>query len=151
MRSGVPVSRRSTDDGTVLLLVLGLVTLAAILVALVTDVSALYLERRKLVAAADGAALAGAQEVNESRIYTEGLPDTGPVPLNADAAKAAALAYVEDSGINVDAVRVEATPTTVSVFISTHYRLPIASKVTVGTTGSATVAASATARTAVVP
>ena len=134
-----------------LLLILGLVTLAAVLVAVVTDVSALYLERRKLIAAADGAALAGAQKVNESRIYTEGLPDVGPVPLNGDAAKDAALTYIEDSGIDVDLVSVEATATTVSVSISTEYRLPIASRVTVGTSGSATVAASATARTAVVP
>ena len=142
---------RSTEDGTVLLLILGLVTLVALLVAVVTDVSALYLERRQLVAAADGAALAGAQKVNEARVYTEGLPDSGPVPLNADAAEEAALAYVHDAGINVDQVSVEATATTVSVNIAVEYRLPIASKITIGSTGTATVSASATARTAVVP
>jgi uncharacterized membrane protein len=135
----------------VLLLIVGLVTIAAILVAVVTDVSALYLERRQLIAAADGAALAGAQMVNESRVYNEGLPEAGPVPLNADAAEAAALAYVADSGIDVDQVTVQATATTVTVNITSKYRLPIASKATIGGAGTATVAASATARTAVVP
>jgi uncharacterized membrane protein len=144
-------SEQTGDEGTVLLLIVGLVTLAAILVAVVTDVSALYLERRKLVAAADGAALAGAQEVNEARIYTGGLPDAGSVPLDPDAAKAAVLAYVEDSGLDVGQVTVDTTTTTVSVRISSEYRLPIASKVTIGTTGSTTVSATATARTAVVP
>ena len=144
-------SSRSREDGTVLLLILGLVTLVAILVAVVTDVGALYLERRQLVAAADGAALAGAQKVNESRVYAEGLPDSGPVPLNADAAEEAALAYVTHSGIDVDQVTVQAKATTVSVNISAEYQLPIASKITIGSAGTATVSATATARTAVVP
>ncbi|MFL6179884.1 MAG: pilus assembly protein TadG-related protein [Actinomycetes bacterium] len=151
LRGPISTSPRSREEGTVLLLILGLVTLVAVLVAVVTDVSALYLERRQLVAAADGAALAGAQKVNESRVYTEGLPDAGPVPLNADAAEDAALAYVNHAGIDVDEVSVQATATTVSVNMSVEYRLPIASKITIGSTGTATVSASATARTAVVP
>ena len=57
------------DEGTVLLLIIGLVVVAALLIAVVTDVSALYLERRDLISAADGAALAGAQSVDEETIY----------------------------------------------------------------------------------
>jgi uncharacterized membrane protein len=135
----------------VLLLILGLVTLAAILIAVVTDVSALYLERRELVAAADGAALAGAQKVNEARVYSEGLPGSGPVPLDPRAAEDAARAYLAESGVNIQQVTVDATPSTVSVTIAGEYRLPIASRVTVGTSGTTTVSATATARTAVVP
>jgi len=139
------------DDGTVLLLIVGLVTLAALLVSVVTDASALYLERRRLVSAADGAALAGAQKVNESRVYTEGLPATGPVPLDPNAAELAAREYLEASGIALSDVSVHATPTTVSVRVWSRYRLPVASTVTAGGAGSATVSASATARTAIVP
>ena len=140
-----------SDDGTVLLLIIGLVTLATLLVSVVTDVSALYLERRRLVSAADGAALAGAQKVNEARVYSEGLPATGPVPLNPEAAELAAREYLADSGIALSDVSVHATPTTVSVRVWSRYQLPVASTVTAGGAGSATVSASATARTAVVP
>jgi uncharacterized membrane protein len=139
------------DDGTVLLLIIGLVTLAALLVSVVTDASALYLERRRLVSAADGAALAGAQKVNEARVYSEGLPATGPVPLDPSAAESAAREYLANSGIALSEVSVHATPTTVSVRVWSRYQLPVASTVTAGGAGSATVSASATARTAVVP
>jgi hypothetical protein len=139
------------EDGTVLLLILGLVTLAAMLVVLVSDLSALYLERRKLVAAADGAALAGAQQVDEARVYSAGLPRTGPVPLEASAARAAAIAYVVDVGIPVDDVQVRATETTVTVQIATRYRLPISNLISAGVAGATVVDASATARTAVIP
>jgi hypothetical protein len=144
-------SPTASDDGTVLLLIVGLVTLAALLVSVVTDASALYLERRRLVSAADGAALAGAQKVNEARVYSEGLPATGPVPLDPSAAELAAIEYLAESGIALSDVSVHATPTTVSVRVWSRYRLPVASTVTVGGAGSATVSASATARTAVVP
>ena len=139
------------DEGTVLLLIVGLVTLAALLVSVVTDASALYLERRRLMSAADGAALAGAQKVDEARVYSEGLPATGPVPLNPSAAERAAFEYLTASGITLSEVTVHATPTTVSVRIWSRYRLPVASTVTAGGAGSATVSASATARTAIVP
>jgi uncharacterized membrane protein len=139
------------DDGTVLLLILGLVTLAAILVGVVTDVSALYLERRELIAAADGAALAGAQKVNEAKVYNEGLPTSGPVPLDPSAAEDAVRRYLSDAGIDVQQITVDASQSTVSVTIAGQYRLPIASRVTAGASGTTTVSATATARTAVVP
>lgn len=149
-----PQARRRTsadDTGTVLLLILGLVTLAAMLVVLVTDISALYLERRALIAAADGAALAGAQKVDEAQVYRDGLPAIGPVPLDAGAARQAALDYVIDLGINVDDVQVQTTDTTVSVQIATRYRLPASHFLSLGVAGDPLVDASATARTAVMP
>ena len=94
-----PWHRDLEDDGTVLLLIIGLVTIAALLVAVVTDVSALYLERRELVAAVDGAALAGAQAVDEESVYRDGLPASGPVPLNVAAAEQAARDYLADAGV----------------------------------------------------
>lgn len=144
---------RADDEGTVLLLIVGLVTVVGLLVAVVTDVTALYLQRRDLVSAADGAALAGAQAVDEETIYTEGLPTSGPLPLDEGAARSAVDEYLSDAGLAGEAliVRVETTPTTVSVSVSTTYDLPVANTATLGVTGSAQVSASATARTAILP
>ena len=136
-----------------LLLILGLVVVAALLVAVVTDVSALYLERRELVAAADGAALAGAQAVDEAWVYRNGLPPSGPVPLDATAAERAARDYLADAGVLGPRtnVTISSSPTSVSVAIVTRIELPVASSVTAGTSGTAAVSASAMARTAVIP
>lgn len=153
MKAPLRMVVKRTDEGTVLLLILGLVVVAAMLVAVVTDVSALYLQRRELVAAADGAALAGAQAVDEESIYLHGLPATGPVPLDQAAAEVAVRDYLTETGIlegRLD-VRITTTATTVSVELATSFELPVASTVTAGTSGVADVSASATARTAVMP
>jgi uncharacterized membrane protein len=142
--------RPARDEGTVLLLIIGLVTVVALLVAVVTDVSSLYLHRRELIAAADGAALAGAQAVDEAAIYRDGLPTTGPVPLDPDAARQAVHRYLDQAGLGDVDVQVEATTTTVTVRLAQRYRLPVASTVSAGTTGAPAVTASATARTAVI-
>lgn len=139
------------DEGTVLLLIVGLVTVVALLVAVVTDVSSLYLHRRELIAAADGAALAGAQAVDEATIYRNGLPASGPVPLDPDAARLAVHRYLEQAGLGGVDVQIEATTTTVTVRLAQRYRLPVASTVSAGTSGAPTVSASASARTAVLP
>lgn len=146
-------ARRQRDEGTVLLLIVGLVAVVGLLVAVVTDVTALYLVRRDLISAADGAALAGAQAVDEGTIYTEGLPAAGPLPLDEDAAREAVHSYLVDEGLAGRDVHahITTTPTTVSVSLSTGYELPVADTVTLGVTGTAEVSASATARTAVLP
>ncbi len=58
------------DGGTILILTLGYLMVAAMLVVVVTDVSAVYLARRSVASAADGAALAAAQRIDENAIYT---------------------------------------------------------------------------------
>jgi Flp pilus assembly protein TadG len=63
-----PIAKR--DEGTILLLTLGFLMVTAMLAVVVTDVSAVYLARRSVASAADGAALAAAQRVNEEAIYT---------------------------------------------------------------------------------
>jgi Flp pilus assembly protein TadG len=60
------------DGGTILILTLGYLMVAAMLVVVVTDVSAVYLARRSVASAADGAALAAAQRIDENAIYTSG-------------------------------------------------------------------------------
>lgn len=144
---------RSGEEGTVLLLIIGLVVVAALLVAVVTDVSALYLKRQELIAAADGAALAGAQAVDEESIYRNGLPASGPVPLDQVAAEEAVQSYLAAAGLlgaELE-VSISTSTTTVSVVLRTRTDLPVASTVTAGSSGTAAVSASATARTAVIP
>jgi len=146
---------RRTDDGSVLILILGLVVLAALFVTVVIDVSTLYLERRTLIAAADGAALAGAQAVDRATIYENGLPSSGPLPLEADAAAVAAREYLVAHGIERDfprlTVTIDTTETTIQVQLRAQVALPVTNGVTPGASDGVTVAASATARTPVIP
>ncbi|CAO5178371.1 putative Flp pilus-assembly TadG-like N-terminal domain-containing protein [Frankia sp. AiPs1] len=59
-----------SDSGTILILTLGYLLVAAMLVVVVTDVSAVYLARRSVASAADGAALAAAQRIDETAVYS---------------------------------------------------------------------------------
>jgi uncharacterized membrane protein len=60
------------DEGTIMLLTIGYVVLILGLVAVVVDVSAVLLARRSLAATCDGAALAAAQAVDTTALYTGG-------------------------------------------------------------------------------
>jgi len=147
--------RPSNDDnGSVLLLVLGLVVLAALFVTVVMDVSALFLDRRELIAAADGAALAGAQAVDEAELYTKGLPESGPLTLDQARARAAVNSYLATTGLLTRyeglVVEIDTTSSTVSVRLQATVQLPVVNAVTPGARDGVAVDAAATARTAVV-
>ena len=143
-----------SEQGTVLLLILGLVVLAGLFVTVVIDVSALFLDRRAMIAAADGAALAGAQAVDERTLYTNGLPDSGPLVLDESRAKAAVRSYLENSGVFEDyaglVVSIDTTSTTVTVHLAARVRPPVVNAVTPGAGWGVTVESNATARTAVI-
>ncbi len=146
--------REREEEGSVLLLILGLVVLAALFVTVVMDVSALFLDRRDLIAAADGAALAGAQAVDKEAIYTGGLPEYGALSLDQNGARAAVQSYLLEDGFfdkyrdfNVE---IQTTSTTVRVQIRAVVELPVSNTVTPGSDDGVTVRASATARSAVV-
>ena len=61
------------DDGSVLLLVVGLTAVLLIMVAVVVDVSAVVLAKRGLSSAVDGAAVAAAQQPDVAAIRAQGL------------------------------------------------------------------------------
>jgi uncharacterized membrane protein len=65
-------SAKRGDEGSILLLTLGCVTIALMLVVVVVDASAVFLARRSLAAAADGASLAAAQSVSGPSVYATG-------------------------------------------------------------------------------
>jgi len=93
------------DDGTVLVLTLGLSALLLVLVGVVVDVSATVLAKRSVASAADGAAVSAAQELDYDVFYAGGL--SGEVPLS-DARVAArvagyeALAARDQPGLRLD-------------------------------------------------
>ncbi|MFZ0325180.1 MAG: pilus assembly protein TadG-related protein [Actinomycetes bacterium] len=145
--------RNRPDDGTVLLLVLGLVVIAALLVMVVIDVSELFLARRGLLAAADGAALAGAQAVDEEAVYRDGVH--GSLPLDRQRVRSAVDEYLASSGLTDTVgdlqVQVTSDTNTVHVELVGVVRLPVVNAVTPAAVGGVEVAASASARSAVLP
>ncbi len=93
-RGGRPVPRVTRlrgDDGSVMLLVLGFAVVLVALLGVVTDVSVLLLAKRGVASAADGAAVAGAQQLDREAFYSRGLG--AAVPLDSAAVASAVGAY----------------------------------------------------------
>ena len=125
--------RRRDERGSVLPLIIGAVVVMTMLVTVVTDVSVLWLARRSLQSAVDGAALAGAQAVDLPTVYADGA--TGDLALDPRAARTAVRDYVRalpaaqlPAGAHL--VTVTATTTTVSVRGQATVRLPFLSFLT---------------------
>lgn len=95
------MSRRGDDSGTILILSIGFVAISLALIVVVVDASSVFLARRSLVQTVDGAALAGAQALDDDRLYRFGA--VGDIPLGAgDVSQAVtdymASAYPDGSG-----------------------------------------------------
>jgi uncharacterized membrane protein len=117
---------RREEDGQLLLLVLLYTVIAGLLVTVVVDLSTAYLHRRSLLAAADGAALAAANQPDLAAVYTGG-GDT--LPLSGAGARAAVQQYAADArlgdrfdGFTVQDVDVRGA--TVTVRFGAAVRLP---------------------------
>lgn len=80
------------DDGTVLVLVLGLTAVLVLMVGVVVNVSAAVLARRAVASAADGAAVAAAQALDVDAVYAEGLRGER-LPLSGADAQRRVAAY----------------------------------------------------------
>ena len=63
------------DEGSVMLLGIILVTICILALAIVVDVSSLFLQRRNLAAIADASALAGAQAIDLNAYYERGASE----------------------------------------------------------------------------
>lgn len=106
------------DDGQLLLLILGYTVIAALLVTVVINLSHAFLYRRALLAAADAAALAAANEPDLRSVYEGG---TEQLPLSGEGARRAVRQYARDAelaarfnrfrivGVETDGVRVTVT------------------------------------------
>lgn len=86
------------DDGQVLVLVLVYFLITVSLVAVVASASAVHLERKRLLALADAAALDAADALDTGVFYRQGArPGTG-VPLTDASVQASVEEYVEAAG-----------------------------------------------------
>ncbi|HSP36831.1 MAG TPA: pilus assembly protein TadG-related protein [Frankiaceae bacterium] len=61
------------EEGSILVLTLGYAVVLLALVLVVVDASAVFLARRSLAGACDGASLSAAQSVDTGRVYTSGV------------------------------------------------------------------------------
>lgn len=140
--------RDRRDDGQLLLLVLVYALIAAMLVTVVVNVSKVYLYRRSLVAAADGAALSAANQPDLAQFYN-GAGAT--LPLSEPGARAAVAQYVSDAELRsrftgFDIVSVDTDGATVTVTFRAAVRMPFANLVSSAYGGGYPVRAVARAR-----
>lgn len=86
------------DDGQILLLVLGYGLIALVLVLVVASASAVHLERKRLLAVADGAALDAADSFDPDVFYSEGTAPSLGVPVSDASVRSSVDTYVEARG-----------------------------------------------------
>lgn len=134
------------DRGSVIPLIVGFATVILMLVAVVVDASAAYLERQSLATLAEGAALQGADLGAEGReVYTQGLGED-PLQVTPAVARAAVRDYLTRVGAYGDHPGLDYTVTVdgarVIVRLTARIELPLSLP---GTSGRATVSASGAA------
>lgn len=88
------MTARRDDEGTVLLLTVGLSVVLLLLVAVVVDVTKVILAKRAVASAADGAAIAAAQQVDVAAVRAS---LSGTLPLDPAAVAEAVAAYAADA------------------------------------------------------
>lgn len=138
------MSRRA-ESGQTSLLIVGFAVILMMATGVVVDASAAYLQRQGLDTLADGAALAGADEVSGNPVYDGGLEDH--VPIDAGVARAAVDDYLRRIGAYADfpglSYEVSVVGRSVVVRMAAPLDLPITveglTDTTVGATGSAAV------------
>lgn len=125
-----------TEQGSVTPLIIGFAVVLLMLVGVVVDASAAYLQRQSLDNLADGAALTGANEVRGAAVFTQGL-DGDLVPLATDLAEAAVHDYLRDIGAHADHPGLRARVAVRDQTIVVTLRAPLDLPITVGdlTTG----------------
>lgn len=98
--------RARDDEGSVLLLTVGLFAVLLLLVAVVVDASAVVLAQRSLSDSADGAAVEAAQQLDQAAFYATGVADgvpLSPPAVEATVADAAAAASTDQPGLAMSA------------------------------------------------
>jgi hypothetical protein len=130
------IRRRRADDGLILPLVIGYVMIALALVIVIVDITAVHLQRNRLYALADGAALTSANAIDIQAFYHQsGLELVGgvrPVPLTDQSVRASVREYLLKAAAGADLSEVAmAVPTgspdpgTAQVTLTARARLPL--------------------------
>lgn len=115
------------DDGSVLILTLGLVVVLVALLGVVVDVSALVLRRRDAELTADSAARAAAQAVDLAAYYSGA--SGARLPVDPAGARSRAAAHLTRPW---RLVRVTTHDDVVAVTVATRVRLPFSAWLGVG-------------------
>lgn len=116
-RLGYAVGRsRPRDDGSALILGIGLLVVCLTALAVLVDASVALLQRQRLLALADGAALAGAQALDLSAYYAGGASAaTGLDPAAVAQGVQRHLALSEAEGSRLVAVESDGTDVRVTM------------------------------------
>lgn len=125
---GLLQSLRLRDErGSTLPLAIGLITMCLFAVAVVSDVTAVYLQRRNLMVIADAMALAGAQAIDLDAYYANGA--TTATRLDAPRVVQSATAHLDSMGarssvpgLSVDQIATDGR--VVRIRLSAPLRLP---------------------------
>lgn len=115
------------DTGSVMLLGIVLVAVCLFALAVVVDVSALFLQRRNLAAIADASALAGAQAIDLDEYYAHGAGRATALDpaIVARVVRANVAAVVETDGLTgMRLVGVDSDGESVSVHLSAPVSVP---------------------------
>nr|WP_182490579.1 pilus assembly protein TadG-related protein [Microcella alkalica] len=116
------------EEGSILPLIAGFASLGLVVVLLVTAATSLYLERKRLLSLADGAALVGAESfaLEDVERMEEGLRPR----LTSDAVARDVVAYLREAPIGgLEGVQLERAATddgtTAVVSLSSYWRPPV--------------------------
>lgn len=116
--------RLARDEGSILPLVIGFAVLCLILVLVVVAATSLYLERKRLLSLADGAALVGAEAFDLSGA------SAGPPELRSESVRAAVVDYLEAVPTSsLDGLRIERAASddgrSAAITLSSYWRPPL--------------------------
>ena len=99
------------DNGSILVLGIGLGIIAITLVTTLVNISTVWIARNNLDSVADGAALAAVQAVDTRNVYTQGLGSS--LRLNSAQARSRAVSYINKAASRGDIHRPRITAMTV--------------------------------------
>lgn len=124
---------RRSEQGQTTVLIVGLAVVLLMMVALVVDASAAYLQRQGLSSVADGAALAAADagSRNESSLYTAGLGTRERLEQQRAVAREAVADHLASTGAHAEypgltwQVGFNASGTSVVVRVRAPLKLPL--------------------------
>lgn len=132
---------RTREEGQATVLIVGLTGVVALLVAVVVNASAVFIERQRLGDLADGAAVSAADEIDLDHFYAAGLDD-GDAPLRRSSMDEVIADYLRATGDGDARWTVTVTEARVTVRLERAVGLPL---VPPGWFDSTTVAAESTA------
>jgi Putative Flp pilus-assembly TadE/G-like len=133
----------SGERGQASILIIGFAVILMMATGVVVDASAAYLQRQSLAALADGAALAGADQVAGRPVYVDGVEQE--VPIDPAIARTVVAAYLRDIGAYDDHPGLSFAVTTRRRHLIVRVSAPLDLPITVDGVTDTTVSASGSA------